>query len=43
MPQSFVHLEEVAGIVANAKLSDTAIAAAWLHDVVEDQGSPSQP
>ncbi|WP_063695122.1 HD domain-containing protein [Bradyrhizobium embrapense] len=32
----FVHLEEVAGIVERAGLSETAIAAAWLHDVVED-------
>ncbi|SEC01362.1 HD domain-containing protein [Bradyrhizobium erythrophlei] len=32
----FVHLEEVAGIVARAGLSETAIAAAWLHDTVED-------
>lgn len=36
----FLHLEEVAGLVANARLPDTAIAAAWLHDVVEDQGVP---
>lgn len=34
----FVHLEEVAGMVANARLSDDAIAAAWLHDSIEDQG-----
>jgi len=33
----FVHLEEVANLVANAGLSDAAVAAAWLHDVVEDQ------
>jgi GTP diphosphokinase / guanosine-3',5'-bis(diphosphate) 3'-diphosphatase len=33
----FVHLEEVANMVANAGLSDAAVAAAWLHDVVEDQ------
>ncbi|MCP1852734.1 MULTISPECIES: HD domain-containing protein [unclassified Bradyrhizobium] len=33
----FVHLEEVAGIVERAGLSGSAIAAAWLHDVVEDQ------
>jgi len=32
----FVHLEEVAGMVERAGLSETAIAAAWLHDVVED-------
>lgn len=33
----FVHLEEVAGIVERAGLSEAAVAAAWLHDVVEDQ------
>src|SRR5258707_1024452 len=33
----FVHLEEVAGLVECAGLSENAIAAAWLHDVVEDQ------
>jgi (p)ppGpp synthase/HD superfamily hydrolase len=38
----FVHLEEVAGLVERAGLSETAIAAAWLHDVVEDQGVPLQ-
>lgn len=32
----FVHLEEVAGIVERAGLSEAAIAAAWLHDTVED-------
>jgi GTP diphosphokinase / guanosine-3',5'-bis(diphosphate) 3'-diphosphatase len=32
----FVHLEEVAGLVERAGLSENAIAAAWLHDVVED-------
>ncbi|WP_454629437.1 HD domain-containing protein [Bradyrhizobium cenepequi] len=32
----FVHLEEVAGMVERAGLSEAAIAAAWLHDVVED-------
>jgi len=31
------HLEEVANIVANYKGSDIAIAAAWLHDSIEDQ------
>jgi (p)ppGpp synthase/HD superfamily hydrolase len=36
----FVHLEEVAGLVERASLSSNAIAAAWLHDVVEDQGVP---
>src|SRR3954463_11018233 len=34
----FVHLEEVAGMVERAGLSENAIAAAFLHDVVEDQG-----
>lgn len=34
----FEHLEEVATIVENARLSKEAIAAAWLHDVIEDQG-----
>lgn len=33
-----VHPEEVAGIVHAAGLSDEAVAAAWLHDVVEDCG-----
>ncbi|UFX42016.1 HD domain-containing protein [Bradyrhizobium sp. 41S5] len=33
----FVHLEEVAGIAERAGLSEAAIAAAWLHDVIEDQ------
>lgn len=32
----FTHLEEVAGIVERAGLSEAAIAAAWLHDTVED-------
>ncbi|MCW2194980.1 (p)ppGpp synthase/HD superfamily hydrolase [Bradyrhizobium elkanii] len=32
----FVHLEEVAGIVERAGLTEAAIAAAWLHDTVED-------
>ncbi|WP_043159322.1 HD domain-containing protein [Bradyrhizobium sp. Ai1a-2] len=32
----FVHLEEVARIVERAGMSETAIAAAWLHDTVED-------
>lgn len=33
------HLAEVAGIVASVRPSDQeAIAAAWLHDCVEDQG-----
>jgi (p)ppGpp synthase/HD superfamily hydrolase len=30
------HLEEVGGIAERAGMSETAIAAAWLHDVVED-------
>lgn len=34
----FVHLEEVADLVERVGLSETAIAAAWLHDVAEDQG-----
>lgn len=33
----FVHLEEVAIMVDRAGMSENAIAAAWLHDVVEDQ------
>jgi (p)ppGpp synthase/HD superfamily hydrolase len=33
-----VHPEEVARIVADAGLPAEAIAAAWLHDVVEDCG-----
>lgn len=32
----FTHLEEVAGLVERAGLSEFAVAAAWLHDVVED-------
>lgn len=32
------HLAEVAGIVATVMTSETAIAVAWLHDSVEDQG-----
>ncbi|MCH2220204.1 MAG: HD domain-containing protein [Dechloromonas sp.] len=38
----FVHLEEVAGIVERAGMSNKAIAAAWLHDTVEDQGVTPQ-
>lgn len=33
-----VHPEEVARIVADAGLPEAVIAAAWLHDVVEDCG-----
>ncbi|SIS69650.1 HD domain-containing protein [Phaeovulum vinaykumarii] len=33
-----VHLEEVAGYVAGHGGSDVAVAAAWLHDTVEDCG-----
>lgn len=33
-----IHPEEVAQIVRDAGLSDEAVAAAWLHDVVEDCG-----
>ena len=33
----YLHLEEVAGMVAVAGLSQEAIAAAWLHDTIEDQ------
>ncbi len=32
------HLAEVAGIVATVLPNETAIATAWLHDCVEDQG-----
>lgn len=32
------HLAEVAGIVATVELDQVAIATAWLHDVMEDQG-----
>ena len=32
------HLAEVAGIVATVLREPEAIAVAWLHDVVEDQG-----
>lgn len=32
------HLAEVAGIVATVDSSPEAIAVAWLHDCVEDQG-----
>lgn len=30
------HLEEVASLAATANLPDSAIAASWLHDVIED-------
>lgn len=33
-----VHLREVAGLCAEVGMRDEVIAAAWLHDVVEDQG-----
>jgi (p)ppGpp synthase/HD superfamily hydrolase len=33
-----VHPAEVAGIVADAGGTESQIAAAWLHDVVEDTG-----
>jgi (p)ppGpp synthase/HD superfamily hydrolase len=33
------HLAEVAGIVATVAIdTDNAVAVAWLHDVIEDQG-----
>ena len=32
------HLGEVAAMVEKCGLSDNAIAAAWLHDIVEDTG-----
>ena len=32
------HLAEVAGIVASVLPDPAAIAVAWLHDCVEDQG-----
>lgn len=32
------HLAEVAGIVATVEWASTALAVAWLHDVVEDCG-----
>lgn len=32
------HLAEVAGIVASVNPDPTAIAVAWLHDTIEDQG-----
>jgi (p)ppGpp synthase/HD superfamily hydrolase len=32
------HLGEVAGIVSTVLMSDFAVAVAWLHDCVEDQG-----
>ncbi len=34
----FNHLQEVASEVASAGLSENAVAAAWLHDVKDDQG-----
>lgn len=37
-----VHPEEVAGIVAEYGGSDAMIAAAWLHDTVEDTGVTSE-
>lgn len=36
----FTHLDEVAGFVERAGLSEEAIAVAWLHDVVEDTPTP---
>ncbi len=33
-----IHPEEVAGIVAEAGLPPPVVAAAWLHDVIEDCG-----
>lgn len=36
------HLAEVAGIVATVNADEDAIAAAWLHDCVEDQGVTEQ-
>jgi (p)ppGpp synthase/HD superfamily hydrolase len=40
----FEHLEEVATIVAGARIGMdfAAVAAAWLHDVIEDQGVSPQ-
>lgn len=35
------HLMEVAGMVQSAGGSDEAVAAAWLHDVLEDTDYPS--
>jgi len=32
------HLAEVAGIVATVERADAALAVAWLHDSMEDQG-----
>ncbi|WP_435258785.1 HD domain-containing protein [Thioclava sp. FR2] len=37
----FVHLEEVAALVAQFGGSSTAVMAAWLHDTVEDCGVTS--
>jgi (p)ppGpp synthase/HD superfamily hydrolase len=34
----FTHPEEVAGMVERAGLSENAIAAAFLHDIINDQG-----
>ena len=36
----FMHPKRVARMVQNAGLSDEAIAAAWLHDVLEDTDTP---
>jgi (p)ppGpp synthase/HD superfamily hydrolase len=33
-----VHLREVAGLCAEVGCRDEVVAAAWLHDIVEDQG-----
>ncbi|UEM08567.1 HD domain-containing protein [Bradyrhizobium barranii subsp. barranii] len=39
----FVHLEEVARMIELAGRPEESIAAAWLHDVIEDQGGPPRP
>ena len=39
----FNHLEEVAEIVHHTGASDEAVAAAWLHDTVEDVGVTPGP
>eukprot|EP01037_Dinobryon_pediforme_P011870 gene11870-11958_t len=40
MEPYFMHPKRVARMVENAGLSDEAIAAAWLHDVLEDTDTP---
>ena len=40
-PPYIVHPEAVAGILAGRAFSDTVVAAAWVHDVLEDTKYPA--